>query len=151
MMPSAIRRGPGSSNAVGGHVGGHEQLAAIPNTMRGMFRHTAHMMMNHLVEVDGDEATGELLCTARHLSKDAQEATALNVIIRYVDRYERLEGTWKIADRKIRFLWSERQAVVESGFGRSRGRARHGHETRSGRATHHPGRGCRDRRTPSGR
>jgi len=96
---------------------GHEQLAAIPDTMRGMFRHTTHMMMNHLVEIDGDEATGEVLCTARHLSVDSEEPTSLNVIIRYVDRYERRNGAWKIADRKIRFLWSERHAVVDSGFG----------------------------------
>jgi hypothetical protein len=93
---------------------GHEQLATIPNTMRGMYRATTHMMTNHLVEVDGNDATGEVLCTARHL----QGETSINVIIRYVDRYARYQGEWRIADRQIRFLWSERHEVTDSGMGR---------------------------------
>src|SRR5262245_31189989 len=66
---------------------GHAQLVSIPNAMRNMFRHTAHMMTNHLVEVDGDGATGIVLCTARHLSVDPAIPAALTVIIRYHDRY----------------------------------------------------------------
>ena len=95
---------------------GRAQLKAIPDTMRGMFRSTAHMMTNHLVEIDGDSAKGEVLCTARHLR--AEDGTSLNVIIRYVDRYARLAGEWRIADRQIRFLWSERHEVTDSGMGR---------------------------------
>jgi len=99
---------------------GHEQLASIPNTMRGMYRHTAHMMTNHLVDVDGDSASGQVLCTARHLSNDSDQPNSMNVIIRYIDRYERREGAWKIADRQIRFLWSELHEVTDSGMGRGR-------------------------------
>jgi 3-phenylpropionate/cinnamic acid dioxygenase small subunit len=95
---------------------GHEQLAEIPRTMREMFRRTAHLMTNHLVEVDGDAATGTVLCTARHLSMDPDDRTALVVVIRYVDGYDRRDGIWRITDRQIRFLWSERHPVVDSGF-----------------------------------
>ena len=97
---------------------GHEQLASIPNAMRGMFRRTAHMMTNHLVDTRGDVGTGEVLCTAKHLSADPEDQTSLHVMIRYVDRYARHEGVWLIADRQIRFLWSERHPVVDSGMGR---------------------------------
>jgi hypothetical protein len=38
------------------------------------------------------------------------------VVIRYVDRYDRRDSDWRIADRQIRFLWSERHPVVDSGF-----------------------------------
>ena len=93
---------------------GHAQLAAIPNTMRGLYRATTHMMTNHLVDVDGDEGAGQVLCTARHL----EGASSINVIIRYVDRYARAGGEWRIADRQIRFLWSERHEVTDSGMGR---------------------------------
>ena len=96
---------------------GHEQLAFVPGRMREMFRRTAHQMTNHLVEVDGETATGTLLCTARHLSIEADSPTSLVVVIRYVDRYERRRGSWRILDRQIRFLWSERHQVEESGFG----------------------------------
>jgi hypothetical protein len=89
--------------------------------MRGMYRRTAHMMSNHLVEVQGEAATGEVLCTARHLSADPQDAGSINVIIRYRDRYARQDGAWLIADRRIHFLWSECHAVVDSGMGRGTG------------------------------
>ena len=96
---------------------GHEQLAAVPDVMRGQYRRTAHMMTNHLVAVHGDAVTGEVLCMARHLRADPQDQTSINVVIRYVDRYARDNGTWRIADRQIRFLWSERHQVVDSGMG----------------------------------
>jgi len=99
---------------------GHDQLAAVPRTMRGMYRHTAHMMTNHLVEVDGDTATGEVLCFARHLTLDDTDPVSINVIIRYHDRYIRHARHWLILDREIRFLWSERHATADSGMGRSR-------------------------------
>jgi SnoaL-like domain len=96
---------------------GHEQLAFVPGRMREMFRHTAHQMTNHLVDTDGDRASGTLLCTARHLSLDTDAPTALVVVLRYVDSYERRAGTWRIIDRQIRFLWSERHPVVDSDLG----------------------------------
>jgi hypothetical protein len=95
---------------------GHAQLATIPDAMRGMFRHTAHMMTNHLVTIDGERASGSILCTARHLSENPAIPAVLVVVLRYIDRYERDPGGWRIADRQIRFLWSERHEVVESGF-----------------------------------
>ena len=93
---------------------GHAQLASVPDAMRGMYRATTHMMTNHLVAVDGDVATGEVLCTARHLEGE----TSINVMIRYLDRYARVQNEWRIADRQIRFLWSERHEVTDSGMGR---------------------------------
>jgi ketosteroid isomerase-like protein len=95
---------------------GREQLASVPKLMREMFRRTAHLMTNHLVEIDGESASGTLLCTARHRSTDPDDRTALIVVIRYVDRYERRGGSWRISDRQIRFLWSERNPVVDSGL-----------------------------------
>ena len=94
---------------------GHEQLQIIPGRMRNMFAQTMHIMTNQLVDVDGDRATGTLLCTARHLTIDRDNS--MNVMIRYIDCYERCDGTWKIADRQIRFLWSEQHAAIDSGFG----------------------------------
>jgi len=97
---------------------GPGQLATIPDTMRGLYRHTAHMMTNHLVDVQGEVATGTVLCSARHLPADPADNAVLVVVIRYEDRYERHQGAWRIADRHIRFLWSERHLAVDSGFGR---------------------------------
>jgi hypothetical protein len=100
-------------------LAGPDQLIVVPAAMRGAHRYTMHQMTNHLVEPEGDHATGSVLCTARHLSPDGSHA--LNVMIRYIDRYAREDGEWKIADRQIRFLWSERHDTTDSGFGRSEG------------------------------
>jgi 3-phenylpropionate/cinnamic acid dioxygenase small subunit len=97
-------------------VVGHEQLASIPETMRTMFGLTVHQMTNHLVDIDGNTATGSVLCTARHLSVDPEDHSAWVVVIRYVDRYERRDSRWQIVDRQIRFLWNERHEVVDSGI-----------------------------------
>lgn len=97
---------------------GSAQLAAIPDALRGMYRCTAHMMTNHLVKVEGRVATGEALCTARHLSLDTADPTSIKVVTRCVDRYARHRGAWRIADRQIRFLWRERHSVTDSGMGR---------------------------------
>jgi hypothetical protein len=95
---------------------GHEQLAMVPDALRSMFRCTAHQMMNHLVEVEGDEASGTVLCTARHLSADRDDRGVMTVILRYHDRYERRDGTWRISDREIRFLWTERHDLADPEF-----------------------------------
>ena len=92
---------------------GHDQLATIPSTMRDMFGATFHQMTNHVVDVDADIATGSLLCTARHLSREPDDQMAVVVVIRYTDRYTRRSGVWRIAERQIRFLWTERHTVVD--------------------------------------
>lgn len=93
---------------------GHEALAGVPRTMSGMYRKTAHLMTNHMISVTGDEATGSLLCTARHLAKHPADMTVLTVVIRYIDRYVRLNGAWRIDERQIRFLWSEHTQCVDA-------------------------------------
>lgn len=95
-------------------VRGHEQLAGITEMMRGLFTATMHCMTNHMVEIDGDTATGNVLCVARHIAKDSEEV--LIITIRYEDSYARLGGEWKISDRHIRFLWAEKAAMTDTGF-----------------------------------
>lgn len=94
---------------------GHEQLQAIPARMRNAFAQTMHIITNHLIEMDGDRASGTILCTARHLTLDRENT--MNVMTRYVDRYERIGSDWKIVDREIRFLWSEQHTAIDNGFG----------------------------------
>ena len=48
---------------------GHEELAWIPGVMRDRFVATMHVMTNHLLEIEGDTATGSVYCSARHCSQ----------------------------------------------------------------------------------
>ena len=74
-----------------------------------------------------------MLCTARHLSVDPDDDTAVVVMIRYVDRYERRDGRWCIADRQIRFLWSERTGGGPAASDRLAQEATHDHVNGVGR------------------
>lgn len=77
---------------------GHEFAAFC---MQALKDHAAnhHMIGNVLIDVDGDEAFGEVYFNAYH--KVQVEGGFEDVIIagRYLDRYERRRGVWKFAYR----------------------------------------------------
>jgi SnoaL-like domain len=95
-------------------LSGPEELASVPRTMKPAHLRTMHQMTNHIVELEGDSANGQVYCCARHLALDAK--SVLNVLIRYEDRYRRIDGKWRIADRKIRFLWDEVHPAGSAAF-----------------------------------
>ena len=76
--------------ALGGHVANH------------------HMIGNVLIEVEGDEAFGEVYFHAYHKVAAASGDGFEDIIIagRYLDRYERRGGEWRIAYRSERNDWS---------------------------------------------
>lgn len=61
---------------------------------------TMHMVGNCLVEVDGDRARSETYGMAHHWGEPYGDPT-LNFTtgFRYVDRFERRDGQWRIAER----------------------------------------------------
>ena len=75
---------------------------------------TMHFIGNQLVEVDGDTAHAESYCVAYHRrsERDGEEAHDLVLGLRYVDRMERRNGEWRIADRRCAFDWSRRDPIV---------------------------------------
>jgi hypothetical protein len=59
-----------------------------------------HMVGNHLVDLDGDVGRSETYCTAFHLADPAvPETVNITTGLRYVDRFERRHGEWRIAER----------------------------------------------------
>ena len=75
-----------------------------------------HMIGNVLIELEGDEAFGEVYFNAYHKLKG--EAGFEDVIIagRYLDRYEKREGIWKFAYGSERVDWSRTQPTSDSYF-----------------------------------
>jgi len=60
--------------------------------------HTHHVM-NHLCEIDGDVAHAETTALVMMALKDGTHVNMLGA--RYIDRFERRDGRWKIALRRI--------------------------------------------------
>lgn len=61
-----------------------------------------HQVTNTLIQLDGDKAAVESYFIAFNPETDATGQPALALVIgRYLDRFEKRNGAWKIADRKV--------------------------------------------------
>jgi hypothetical protein len=76
--------------------------------LRGMKR-TQHSITNAYVELDGDRAIGETHCRAYLETPDGQ---SMMVGGRYLDRYERRQGIWKIAYRAYVLDWNANEPAT---------------------------------------
>ncbi|MFN0094076.1 MAG: nuclear transport factor 2 family protein [Dehalococcoidia bacterium] len=74
---------------------------------------TQHSVSNVIIEVDGDTAKGEAYCQARHrtAAKDGEPAKDFLWGGRYVDRYERRNGEWRISRRICVHEWTKLETV----------------------------------------
>lgn len=100
------------------------RFLADPNGF-GLFDRTFHFAGNRLIDLAGDTADAETYAMAQHTSAaDAGASTRnfLTVWLRYLDRFERRDGRWAIADRRIEVDWIRND--VGSGWLDVPGRAR---------------------------
>jgi hypothetical protein len=98
---------PGTTETV--TLRGREQVKHGPSGNQ-MFERTFHAVHNHVVDVDGDRATGLTYCTARHLLRKSDDS--LEVIlapIQYHDEYGLTEDGWKFTRRELEWTWIERR------------------------------------------
>ncbi|BBZ15554.1 nuclear transport factor 2 family protein [Mycobacterium branderi] len=71
-----------------------------------------HNITNHLIRLTGpDSAEGEAYVIAYHRAESGDTANLLITGGRYLDRYSRREGQWKIAHRKCTVDWANEMAV----------------------------------------
>ena len=82
---------------------------------------TQHVVANHLVELDGDLARSETYGTAYHLGRpDGDGPSSFTTGFRYVDRFERRDGEWRIVERFAVREWNRdepHQGLAEPGAG----------------------------------
>ena len=78
--------------------------AFVDFAMQALASHAAnhHMVGNALIEVEGDEAFGEIYFQAYHKVSGDSGFEDLIIAGRYLDRYEKRDGVWKIAYRSER-------------------------------------------------
>ena len=68
---------------------------------------TLHSMHGQVVEIDGDEASGDTWCIANHIHEKDGRPHKLDWGIRYKDRYRRDAAGWRIAHRELVLVWSQ--------------------------------------------
>ena len=90
---------------------GREEIAAA---LTGLERYdvTTHFLGQHMVELDGDRATGETYCLAHHLSTTDDGGTHDRVLsIRYLDDFEREGDGWVLRRRRLAVDWSDERTI----------------------------------------
>ena len=87
-------RGFGAPAALEGHEALRAGFAALIDGLSGC----VHLMMNHLIDVAGDTATGTVNCHAFVLDKDGNRAENLPL---YTDTYLRTSQGWKFSSRVV--------------------------------------------------
>lgn len=75
------------------------------------YRATTHFNGQSTVHIDGESATGETYCLAHHVSVDGDSQTLFVASIRYYDTFEKVEGTWLFAERKLHVDWMDTRAL----------------------------------------
>ncbi len=92
-----------------GWQGAADWCAATVDALRGMHR-TMHSIGNVLIELTGDTATAETYCHAYHELDGPDGLREMVVGGRYLDRFERRAGEWKIAERLYVMDWNRNTA-----------------------------------------
>ena len=85
------------------------EFAELATQALRRYKATMHANMNHLitdVDLGAGTATGELYTVAYHLREDAGRQTVDIWWGRYLDRYTRREGDWRIAHRVCVHEWT---------------------------------------------
>lgn len=94
---------PDAEDDHGDFVGGIDDFIEFCREGTLNFTSTSHHTTNMLVEVEGDHAWAEFYGRAYHrvAAKDGQPEKDLAVNTRWVDRFERRQGEWRIAKRLV--------------------------------------------------
>jgi hypothetical protein len=72
-----------------------------------VFDATMHFVGSPYIRLDGDVAQVDTYCVAHHIGKPDEGGNATDMVLglRYVDRFEKRDGTWLIAKRVCAFDW----------------------------------------------
>jgi ketosteroid isomerase-like protein len=78
-----------------------EFVETLPEAFRS-YGSLMHFIGNVLIEIDGDEAVSEAYCLAFHCAHPGSDGGEEERVarLRYVDRFERRDGEWRIAHRR---------------------------------------------------
>ncbi|MGN6474682.1 MAG: nuclear transport factor 2 family protein [Mycobacteriales bacterium] len=81
---------------------GPAEFIAFVSAACERFDHFQFVILNSVVEVTGDNATGRIfMCEIRHHTHEDEWSTAYGL---YSDRYRKVDGTWWFADRRYRSM-----------------------------------------------
>ena len=126
-------------------MAGPDELREVAKLLSS-YSTTFHLMANHTCEIEGALATGEVYRLAHH-HRGGRGGDNTLMVIRYRDRYAKLDGAWRFARRDVmrQDRAPRRGASAARGLDGARGRRRGRHRGGLGNGTRHGSRGSRAR------
>lgn len=98
----------------GSFRGGPDEIADMAMTALSAYGATQHFLGQINLEIDGDTATGEVYFQAFH--QHATEGFDRFICGRYIDRYVRRHGQWRMAHRTEVVDWTRTEPTADAYF-----------------------------------
>lgn len=87
-------------SVMGGPKGNLEEIKEFLRQALPIFKNTQHMIANYQIKIDGDEATGRIMCfNPMQLDMAEQNDPIFFLGLWYVDKYSRTDNGWRIKER----------------------------------------------------
>lgn len=89
----------------------------IDGVMAGLqpFVWTQHNLFNPRYRIDGDRAEGTVNCIASHVLSTESGHEKLDWYIQYHDQLQRVDGQWRLSQRRLQVEWTSRMPVQPPG------------------------------------
>lgn len=85
---------------------GRDEIVAGPARDLAKFDRLQHLIMNEIVEVDGDRATGQWYAIAVHVPDATEPETHADVGLRYTFDARRDEQSWRFSEVVLEPIWT---------------------------------------------
>lgn len=99
-------------NHTGFDAGVAERIPRVTELAKTAVKWTMHTISNHYIEVDGNKAASEAYLVAYHRVPHGGHEIDWTLGARYLDRFERRGGEWRIAHRTVVHDWSTSAPVL---------------------------------------
>ncbi|HET9103918.1 MAG TPA: nuclear transport factor 2 family protein [Solirubrobacteraceae bacterium] len=94
---------------------GRAEIVAGPARDLAKYDRLQHLIMNEIVDVDGDRARGSWYAIAVHVPNAAEPEVHADVGLRYAFQARREDGAWRLAEAVIDVIWASGMSfAVES-------------------------------------
>ena len=92
-------------------IHGVEELEKVFSQFTAAVKRSHHMNGQHVIKVDGDNATGILYCRAALVTEEDGKEFISDNFIWYEDTYKKVDGKWLIAARTSHFIISDKHVL----------------------------------------
>lgn len=92
-------------------IHGVEELEKVFSQFTATVKRSHHMNGQHVIKVDGDNATGILYCRAALVTEEDGKEFISDNFIYYEDVYKKVDGKWLIAARTSHFNISDKHIL----------------------------------------